>query len=109
MDRTILPSAQRQITLKGGVNNLFKTLDTSEIQGVMAKARIRGLYKEQLEAFLASEANGAEVDLEEGEFAGKNVDTVYQGFAGAIRTHFEGKVRLIRVEDTLYLVNLNVA
>jgi len=88
---------------------MLRELTVEELQEVQSHARVRGLYKASTESFIESGKRGVQIDMDEGEFGGKNVDSVYQGFAGVIRTSFKDKVRLIRQEDNLYLVSLDIA
>ena len=85
----------------------FRELELDEIGAIRSSARVRGLYKEQLGVFAASGSEGAEVDLTEEEFAGKKPDSVYQGFAGALRADEElaAQVRVVKVEDRIYLIS----
>jgi hypothetical protein len=73
-------------------------LSPEQIQGLLAKKRVKGLYEEKL-TFLYSDSDEAGVDVAETwpEFAGKPATTLYQGFSNAAKK--------LNLEDAVDVIN----
>jgi len=73
-------------------------LSPEQIQGLLAKKRVKGLYEEKL-TFLYSDSDEAGVDVAETwpELAGKPATTLYQGFSNAAKK--------LNLEDAVDVIN----
>jgi hypothetical protein len=102
------------------MSTTFQTIEDTELAELLASSRQRGIYDEQLRAFLATGIPAAKVNLADGEFKDKKQATVKTGFEGAVKRAKTGKgswegegnglpegvsgVRVIGKEDGVYLV-----
>jgi hypothetical protein len=74
-------------------------LTPDQIQGLLAKKRVKGLYEEKL-TFLYSDSDEAGVDVKEQwpvEFGQKSATTLYQGFSNAAKK--------LDLEDAVDVIN----
>lgn len=74
-------------------------LSPEQIQGLLAKKRVKGLYEEKL-TFLYSDSDEAGVDVKEQwpvEFGQKSATTLYQGFSNAAKK--------LDLEDAVDVIN----
>jgi len=60
------------------------TVDASKIQELLSKSRTRGVYDEKVTSFAASGEAGIGYSTKEGEFAGKQTNSLVTGFKSAI-------------------------
>jgi hypothetical protein len=74
----------------------FEAVDMKELDKVKAGSRERGLYLREMKAFQTSEMAAGKVSLSEGAFAGKEYNTVLQGFRQAIKK--------LELEDTYRVI-----
>jgi hypothetical protein len=82
--------------------------DNFNFDELLAGARKKGQYLDVAQEFLNSEVNGVEVDLTNGEFKGKKVMTVVQGFKNAIEKHKLTNLRVIANDDRVFLINTDL-
>jgi hypothetical protein len=81
---------------------------------LLGKSRTRGEYAQVLRAFWESDAQGWEIDLENGPLAGKKIQTVKTGFDNA-RTHknapegAEDGIRVVPHEGKIFLLRTQAA
>jgi hypothetical protein len=83
-------------------------LDPARITELQAGSKQRGLYTDELNAFIARENRGEEVDLTDGALAGKKPQSVKTGFENArkkLSDELKPTIQVILNEDHVYLIN----
>jgi len=84
------------------------TLDNEKIAALLSGAKQRGVYKEELDAFIARGERGEQVDLENGSLAGKKPQSVKTGFENArknLSEEVKPTIQVILNEEAVYLIN----
>jgi len=90
---------------RGCEPKMLTELDPKRIAEVKSSARLRGVYAAELQAFVKSESAGGQVDLENGDFAGKTPNSVYQSFRTQVeKLELKDKVQVIHQNDQVYLI-----
>jgi hypothetical protein len=88
--------------------NMANALDNDVIAALLASSKQRGVYKEELDAFIARENRGEKVDLDTGSLAGKKPQSVKTGFENArknLSEEVKPTIQVILNEDQVYLIN----
>lgn len=86
-------------------------LDNDVIAGLLAGSKQRGVYKEELDAFLARGNRGEQIDLANGTLAGKKPQSVKTGFENArknLAEEVKPNIQVILNEENVYLINKSV-
>lgn len=81
-------------TTTGGstaMSTTFTQIDDDALAAILADTRQRGVYDVQLENFLNAGIAAAQVNLEEGELAGRQPQSIKTGFEGAVARAKESK------------------
>lgn len=90
------------------MSTVFQEMSGEDLEALLAGSRQRGEYDRQIKAFLNSDLQAAQVNLDEGPFKGKKAASVKTGFEGAIKRDGapEGaeNVRVIVQADKVFLV-----
>jgi hypothetical protein len=72
--------------------NAFVEISDADLDAAIAGSRQRGLYDENYIAFVDSGKRGVEVNLAEGDHAGKKAQSVKTGYESAIERIKSGKI-----------------
>ena len=86
-------------------------LDNDKINELLAGSKQRGVYKEELDAFIARAVRGEQVDLDNGTLAGKKPQSVKTGFENARKNlgeEVKPNIQVILNEEQVYLINKSV-
>ena len=85
---------------------MFTEINDAKIAELRSKTRERGLWERELKAFVASDSNGGELELN-----GKSADTAYQGLRLALNKLDEDvkeTIRIVKNEDSVYILRNEV-